>query len=418
MGRYVFKLPDVGEGTAEAEMVQWHVAAGDRIEEDQPLVDVTTEKAIVEIPAPVSGTVLSVHGEVGDKIAVGSELAVIETGAAAAETHPAPCAAVGTDPRPAQQPKTEAVLASPAVRARARQLGVELHIVHGSGPSGRVTHADLDHVSVAPGVRAVRRVRRAAQASGGDAVDEQRIVGIRRKIAERRQEASRRIPHFSYVEEVDVTALEELRQHLNEEHAAQRGKLTPLAFIVRAIVRAVAAHPGINARFDDENGVLQRHAAVHLGIATQTPHGLLVPVLRDAGSLGLWESAAEAVRLATAAREGKATREELSGSTITVTSLGALGGIAPTPHTKTPEGAVVGVNRIAERPVVRGGQVVVRSMMNLSSSFDHRVIDGWNAASFIQSVKRLLEQPATLFVEQRVRHWTRSTSPASSGFTQ
>ena len=399
MGRYVFKLPDVGEGTAEAEIVQWHVAAGDRIEEDQPLVDVTTEKAIVEIPAPVSGTVLSVHGEVGDKIAVGSELAVIETGAAAAETKPAPVAAVRNEPRPAQQPKTEAVLASPAVRARARQLGVELHIVHGSGPSGRVTHADLDHVIVAPGDRALRPVRRAAQASGGDAVDEQKIVGIRRKIAERMQEASRRIPHFSYVEEVDVTALEELRQHLNEEHAAQRGKLTPLAFIVRAIVRAVAAHPGINARFDDENGVLQRHAAVHLGIATQTPHGLLVPVLRDAGSLGLWESAAEAVRLATAAREGKATREELSGSTITVTSLGALGGIASTPIINYPEVAVVGVNRIAERPVVRSGQVVVRSMMNLSSSFDHRVIDGWNAASFIQSVKRLLEQPATLFVE-------------------
>ena len=399
MGRYVFKLPDVGEGTAEAEIVQWHVAAGDRIEEDQPLVDVTTEKAIVEIPAPVSGTVLSVHGEVGDKIAVGSELAVIETGAAAAETKPAPVAAVRNEPRPAQQPKTEAVLASPAVRARARQLGVELHIVHGSGPSGRVTHADLDHVIVAPGDRALRPVRRAAQASGGDAVDEQKIVGIRRKIAERMQEASRRIPHFSYVEEVDVTALEELRQHLNEEHAAQRGKLTPLAFIVRAIVRAVAAHPGINARFDDENSVLQRHAAVHLGIATQTPHGLLVPVLRDAGSLGLWESAAEAVRLATAAREGKATREELSGSTITVTSLGALGGIVSTPIINYPEVAVVGVNRIAERPVVRGGQVVVRSMMNLSSSFDHRVIDGWNAASFIQSVKRLLEQPATLFVE-------------------
>jgi len=399
MGRYVFKLPDVGEGTAEAEIVQWHVAAGDRIEEDQPLVDVTTEKAIVEIPAPVSGTVLSVHGEVGDKIAVGSELAVIETGAAAAETKPAPVAAVRNEPRIPQQPKTEAVLASPAVRARARQLGVALHVVQGSGPSGRVTHADLDHVIVAPGDRALRPVRRAAQASGGDAVDEQKIVGIRRKIAERMQEASRRIPHFSYVEEVDVTALEELRQHLNEEHAAQRGKLTPLAFIVRAIVRAVAAHPGINARFDDENGVLQRHAAVHLGIATQTPHGLLVPVLRDAGSLGLWESAAEAVRLATAAREGKATREELSGSTITVTSLGALGGIASTPIINYPEVAVVGVNRIAERPVVRSGQVVVRSMMNLSSSFDHRVIDGWNAASFIQSVKRLLEQPATLFVE-------------------
>ena len=398
MSRYVFKLPDVGEGSAEAEIVKWHVAAGERIEEDQLLVEVTTEKAIVEIPAPVSGTVVSLGGEVGDRIPVGSELVVIETEAAAAKAEVAAPAALRPEKKPEPKPKTESVLASPAVRARARQLGVELHVVHGSGPSGRVTHADLDQLIAVGGKGNLRAVRPAPPA-GEERVDEQKIVGIRRKIAERMQEASRRIPHFSYVEEVDVTALEELRRHLNEEHSGKRPKLTPLPFIVRAIVRAVAAHPEINARFDDEKGILQRHGAVHVGIATQTPHGLLVPVLRNAQSLGLWESAAEMVRLATAAREGKATREELSGSTITVTSLGALGGIASTPIINHPEVAVVGVNRIAERPVVRGGQVVVRSMMNLSSSFDHRVIDGWNAAAFIQKVKALLEQPAALFVE-------------------
>ena len=399
MSRYTFKLPDVGEGTAEAEIVRWHVAAGDRIEEDQTLVEVETEKAVTEIPAPVSGTVVSINGEVGEKLAIGSELVVIETEAAAApEKKVTALADVKDEPKAVEKPKTVAVLASPAVRARARQLGVELHVVHGSGPAGRVTHADLDNV-VAAGGRRPASVVRSVPAASGDGVEEQRILGIRRKIAERMQEASRRIPHFSYVEEIDVTALEELRSHLNAEHAEKRAKLTPLPFLIRAIVRAVAAHPEINARFDDDKGILRRHAAVHVGIATQTEHGLLVPVLQHAESLGLWECAAEAARLAATARDGKATRSELSGSTITVTSLGALGGVASTPIINYPEVAVVGVNRIAERAVVRTGQVVVRSMMNLSSSFDHRVIDGWNAAAFIQKVKALLEQPATLFVE-------------------
>ncbi len=300
------------------------------------------------------------------------------------------------------KPKSETVLASPAVRQRARELGVELRVVQGSGPSGRVTHADLDQVVAAGGRGTVSSIRRAVPAkepAGKDGVEEQRIVGIRRKIAERMQEASRRIPHFSYVEEIDVTALEELRLHLNAEHAGKRTKLTPLAFILRAIVRGVAVHPEINARFDDDQGILERHAAVHVGIATQTPHGLLVPVLRHAESLDLWQGAAEAQRLAEAAREGKATRNELQGSTVTITSLGALGGVASTPIINYPEVAIVGVNRIAERPVVRGGQVVVRRMMNLSSSFDHRVIDGWNAAAFVQTVKGFLERPATLFIE-------------------
>jgi 2-oxoisovalerate dehydrogenase E2 component (dihydrolipoyl transacylase) len=287
--------------------------------------------------------------------------------------------------------KTDVALASPAVRQRARRLGIELQVVPGSGPSGRVTHADLDTV-IAETVPDRRPAKK-------DTIEELRIVGIRRKIAERMQEAHRRIPHFSYVEEVDVAALEELRRELNEQHAGQRAKLTPLPFIMRAIVRAVAAHPEINAHLDDEKGVLERHAAVHIGIATRTTNGLLVPVLRHAEARDLWDCAAEASRLAAAAREGKATRDELSGSTITLSSLGALGGIASTPIINYPEVAIVGINRIDERPVVRGGRIVVRRMMNLSSSFDHRVIDGWNAAAFIQQLKRFLEQPATLFLQ-------------------
>jgi 2-oxoisovalerate dehydrogenase E2 component (dihydrolipoyl transacylase) len=389
MGRYVFKLPDVGEGMAEAEISRWHVAAGDRIEEDQPLVDVTTDKAIVEIPAPASGTVVSIHGAVGDKVPVGCELVVIET---EAETHSesppvAAPAAASAAAAPAGPPGR--ALASPAVRQRARELGVELRAIRGSGPEGRVTHADLDAVRSGGALKA-RQPK--------EAIDEHRVVGIRRKIAERVQQAKRRIPHFSYIEEVDVTALEELRLQLNEAHAGRRPKLTPLPFLMRALVLAVPAHPEINARFDDDKGVIHRHAAVHIGIATHTPNGLMVPVVRHADTRDLWDCAAEAARLAGAAREGRATREELSGSTITITSLGALGGVASTPVINYPEVAIVGVNRISERPVVRGGQVVVRKMMNLSSSFDHRVVDGRNAAEFIQKVKGFLQHPATLFI--------------------
>jgi 2-oxoisovalerate dehydrogenase E2 component (dihydrolipoyl transacylase) len=391
MGRYVFKLPDVGEGLVEAEISKWHVAAGDRIREDQPLVDVTTDKAIVEIPAPASGIVVSIHGAVGEKVAVGSELAVLET---EAEPHPqpspvaAPAAVAPTAVAPSKAPGH--ALASPAVRQRARELGVELQLVRGSGPSGRVTHADLD---------AFRTGSTRETPARKEAVEEHRVVGIRRKIAERVQEAKRRIPHFSYIEEVDVTALEELRLHLNETHAGKRPKLTPLPFLMRALALALPAHPEINARFDDDKGVVHRHSAVHIGIATQTPNGLLVPVVRHVETRDLWDCAAAAARLAAAAREGKATRDELSGSTITITSLGALGGVASTPVINYPEVAIVGVNRIAERPVARNAAVVVRKMMNLSSSFDHRVVDGWNAAELIQKVKSLLEQPATLFMD-------------------
>ena len=426
MGRYVFKVPDVGEGTTEATIAQWRVAVGDRIEEDQPLVDLETDKAIVEIPTPASGTVVAIHGMPGEKVAVGSELAVIETdsqpeAASAAQVATAsprasyaeaaieieaesePKAERGrkaeTERKGENEPKVSsaAALASPAVRQRARQLGIELHTVQGSGAGGRVIHADLDNL-----LQAARRdVLQMTQHAGPrkqEVIEEHRVLGIRRRIAERMQEAKRRIPHFSYVEEVDVTALEELRLHLNDKHAGARPKLTPLAFVMRALVRALAGYPEINARFDDEKGIVHRHAAVHIGIATQTPNGLMVPVVTNAQARDLWDCAAEVNRLAAVAREGRATRGELSGSTITVTSLGALGGIASTPIINHPEVAIVGLNKIAERPVVRNTGFVVRKMMNLSSSFDHRVVDGWNAASFIQDVKRLLEEPATLFL--------------------
>lgn len=418
MSRYVFKLPDVGEGTAEAEISQWHVKAGDRIEEDQPLVDVTTDKTIVEIPAPASGIVLSIHGNVGEKVAVGSEIVVIETDAKAdapAEAKPAemqrekadqaagtsvgqaPPSNMGSQPSevPPHRPRGHG---SPAVRKRARELSVDLSAVHGSGPGGRVTHADLD-AFLKEARRDVHDVTRRTATPEQEVIEEHRVVGIRRKIAERMQESKGRIPHYSYVEEVDVTALEKLRQHLNDRHSARRGRLTPLAFVMRALISALSRHPEINARFDDENGIVHRHAAVHIGIATQTPHGLVVPVVRNAQTRDLWDCAAEVDRLAGEARAGRATRSELSGSTITITSLGRLGGIASTPVINHPEVAIVGVNKIAERAVVRDKQIVVRQIMNFSSSFDHRVVDGWNAAEFIQDVRQLLEEPATLFLE-------------------
>lgn len=403
MSEYVFKLPDVGEGAAEATIVEWRVKPGDRVAEDQALGSVETDKAIVELPSPAAGTVRSVRGEPGDKVAVGSELVVIETAAQqevpasattaakAAVAAPPPAAAAATPPTAA----LARALASPAVRKRARDLGIDLDAVASTG--ARVTHADLDTFLDAAR-RQARALTQGAAATKKEPVEESRIVGVRRRIAERMQESKRRIPHFSYIEEVDVSALEELRAALNQHHAGRRAKLTPLAFVMRALVRAVAVHPEINAHFDDEKGIVQRHAAVHIGIATQTPNGLMVPVVTGAQARDLWECAAEAARVAGVAREGHATRAELVGSTITITSLGALGGVASTPIINPPEVAVIGTSRIAERAVVREGAIVVHRMMNLCSSFDHRVVDGWNAASFIQELKRLLEQPALLFV--------------------
>ncbi|MCP1640613.1 2-oxoisovalerate dehydrogenase E2 component (dihydrolipoyl transacylase) [Pseudomonas citronellolis] len=423
MGIHVIKMPDIGEGIAEVELVEWHIKVGDEVHEDQVLAEVMTDKATVEIPSPVSGRILALGGEPGQVMAVGGELVRLEVeGAgnhreAAAKPHEsAPAAEAEAKPQPAKEaPRAEAKpapaprpaaaapaprrapgekpLASPAVRQRARDLGVELQFVQGSGPAGRILHDDLDQYLAHGG---------AVVASGYAARhDEQQIqvIGLRRKIAQKMAEAKRRIPHFSYVEEIDVTDLEALRQHLNAKYGASRGKLTLLPFIARAMVVALREFPQLNARYDDEAEVITRYGAVHLGVATQSDSGLMVPVLRNAESRDLWGNAAEVARLAEAARHGKASREELSGSTITLSSLGALGGIVSTPVINHPEVAIVGVNRMVERPMVVNGQIVVRKMMNLSSSFDHRVVDGMDAAAFIQAVRALLEHPATLFLE-------------------
>jgi 2-oxoisovalerate dehydrogenase E2 component (dihydrolipoyl transacylase) len=414
MATHAIKVPDLGEGIAEVELVAWRVQPGDTVIEDQVLADVMTDKATVEIPSPVAGKVLALGGEVGRQMAVGAELIRIDVGAggeteavraapaSAAEVAPAfaPAPAPMQVPAPAPAERTRPTsanpLASPALRHRATLLGIDLRQVPGSGDQGRILHEDLDtwllrrHAPQAP--TAAPRVER----NDEEAVP---ITGVRRRIAERMQDAMRRIPHFTYVEEIDVTELELLRARINERWGAERAHLTLLPLLVRAMVLAVPRFPQINARFDDEKGVLTRHGAVHVGIATQTPAGLMVPVLRHAEARDLWSSATEIARLAEAARAGRATRDEMSGSTITITSLGALGGIASTPIINAPEVAIVGVNRIVQRPVMQGGAVAARRMMNLSSSFDHRVVDGQLAAEFIQAVRASLECPALLFVE-------------------
>lgn len=416
MSQFIFRLPDVGEGTTEAEIVAWHVAVGDRVEEDQPLADVMTDKATVEMTTPVSGVVVALHGELGDMAPVGQPLATIETEGAAVETKTATPPPVTADAAPPDQPpKTEPVpapiakaapnvrvdgqrpLASPAVRRRADELRVDLASVPGSGPAGRISQDDLSRFLAGGGVAAPAPVAGLVRREG---VEQIKVIGLRRKIAEKMQDAKRRIPHFAYVEEVDVTELEDLRVHLNATKAADQPRLTLLPFFVRALTRTLPRFPQINARFDDDAGIIHRHAAVHLGVATQTPNGLIVPVLRHAEARDLWDCAREIARLAQAARDGKATMEELSGSTITLTSLGPLGGITTTPIINHPEVAIIGPNKMVERPVARGGQIVVRRMMNLSSSFDHRVVDGYDAAEFIQAVKALLEHPATLFIDR------------------
>jgi 2-oxoisovalerate dehydrogenase E2 component (dihydrolipoyl transacylase) len=408
---HVIKMPDIGEGIAEVELTAWHVKPGDRVVEDQALADVMTDKANVEIPSPVVGKVISLGGEVGKLMAVGSELIRIEVeGEGVAEDRRVgfspPAAANGglkptlqpTQPKQGKAVDGERPIASPSVRRRAWELGIELREVKPSGLGGRIMQADLE-------AHAARMPPRAPQLARETAPRPQEetqaipVIGLRRKIAQKMQESKRRIPHFSYVEEVDVTDVEALRAQLNARYKDERPHVTLLPFLIRAIVLAVAEHPVVNARFDDEAGVVTRHRAVHLGIATQTDAGLLVPVLRHAETRSLWDCAAEVARLSEVARAGRATRDELSGSTLTLTSLGALGGIASTPVINHPEVAIVGVNRIVERPVMRGGAVVGRQMMNLSSSFDHRVVDGQHAALFVQAIRRLLESPAMLFVE-------------------
>lgn len=436
MGIHVIKMPDIGEGIAEVEVVTWRVNPGDVIVDDQILADVMTDKATIEIPSPVAGKVMTLGGRAGELMAVGAELIRIEVegkgnvdaAAAAPAPTPAPIAAAPkAEAPPAPKPAApvaakepaklapvskpvaapaaalirkegEKPLASPAVRRRAWDLGIELQFVNGSGTAGNITHQDLDAY--------VARGGQQTSSSGGGASYRQRddeeaipVIGLRRKIAQKMQESKRRIPHFTYVEEIDMTDLETLRATLNNKWGKERGRLTVLPFLMRAMILAIREFPQMNARYDDDAGIVTRYGAVHMGVATQTESGLMVPVVRHAETLDLWGSAAAVVAQAEAARTGKAAREDLSGSTITLTSLGNLGGIVSTPVINHPEVAIVGVNRMVQRPVIRGGAVVARQMMNLSSSFDHRVVDGMHAAEFIQMIRGFLECPATLFME-------------------
>jgi 2-oxoisovalerate dehydrogenase E2 component (dihydrolipoyl transacylase) len=420
MARYEFKLPDIGEGIAEAEIVAWHVKVGESVAEDQQLADMMTDKATVEMESPVAGKVLEVAGEVGDMIPIGSVLVVIETEGDAAVAEEEPIAdGMAQIPEPLEdvvpttdveaeerrttpERRTEDKLveadrregewrkqaqASPAVRRRARDLGIDLGHVKYAGD--RVRHADLDAYLLYSGGGVSR-------ASAPKRQDETvKVVGLRRKIAENMQEAKRRIPHFTLVEEYDVTALEQTRAMMNRERG-DNPKLTLLPFLIAAMARTLADYPQINATYDDEAQVITRSGAVHMGMATQTPNGLMVPVIRDAEARDVWDLAAEIVRLAEAARAGKAAREELSGSTITITSLGPMGGIASTPVINRPEVAIVAVNKLKEVPVVVDGELEIRKLMNLSLSCDHRVVDGWDAALFMQDLKKMIESPLRL----------------------
>ena len=433
MATYSFKLPDIGEGIAEAEIVAWHVKVGDRVEEDQQLADMMTDKATVEMESPVAGTVTQLAGEVGDQIAIGSVLVTIETeGAATAEPEEVPLAdgaAVPTEaqeaanptleladvstsppaaaaeqqaPQPVQssasaatQPAAERVeqahkpqvLTSPAVRQRARDLGIDLAQV--KSPDGRIRHSDLDAFLLYNGGQVSGR-------SGAMRADEQvKVVGLRRKIAENMQAAKRRIPHFALIEEFDVTALEETRAMMNGDRGSNP-KLTLLPFLITALNKALAEFPMINATYDDQANLVTRHGSVHMGMAAQTPNGLMVPVIRNAERLGIWQLATEIARLSDAAKTGKATREELSGPTFTISSLGPMGGIASTPVISPPQVATIAVNKVEEKVVPVNGELEIRKRMNLSLSCDHRVVDGWDAASFLQALRPLIENPLRL----------------------
>ena len=423
MSVHIVRLPDVGEGVAEAELVAWHVAVGDRVTSDTVVAEVLTDKSTVEIYAPVAGTIAVLHGEAGDVLAVGGDFIAIETDASAsvpaAPVAPVADAATPTNTvapgPPIETPQVKVVgeavvgaavveaaqlpqprsAASPAVRERARALGVELSDINGSGPDGRVNHDDLDRhlLRATPAARSGDRA--AATTTGTKQIP---LIGLRRKIADHLTTASSRIPHITYVDEIDMTQLLHLRESLATAHADQP-RVSVLPFVMHAIVLAVADQPQLNATFDDEAETLTTYSAVHIGIATQTPNGLIVPVVRDAQDLDLWGSAAELARVTGAARNGTAGRTELAGSTITITSLGALGGLVTTPIINHPEVAIVGINKLQTRPMWDGSSFVPRSMMNLSSSFDHRIVDGWDAATFVQRIKTLLEEPSLLFVQ-------------------
>ena len=421
MAEYVITMPDVGEGVAEAELVEWHVKPGDPVREDMILAAVMTDKATVEIPSPVAGTVLWLAGEIGDTIAVKAPLVRIQVADEGGVEEPLAPSMQETraeerllvaepekvepvkQPRPAERValakapvagEDRKPLASPAVRRRAQDMGVDLRQVHGTGPASRITHDDIEQFLAGGPQKAAP-----AGLARKTATEEIKMAGMRRRIAEKMSLSASRIPHITYVEEVDVSDLEDLRDTMNKGRKGDQPKLTILPFLMRAMVKTLGEQPAINATFDDEAGIITRYSAVHIGIATQTPAGLTVPVVKHAESRGVWDCATEVARLAEAARNGSAQRDELSGSTITITSLGALGGIVTTPVINHPEVAIVGVNKMVVRPVWDGNQFIPRKMMNLSSSFDHRVVDGWDAAVFVQRIKALLETPALIFIE-------------------
>ena len=440
MGERLIKMPDVGEGIAEADLVEWHVKVGDLVREDAVLAAVMTDKATVEIPSPANGEILWLGAEIGEVVATGSPLVRLKvegegTIASAghaedaettpAQSYPAPAKTIvsekatdtvaekqaksivprapaetpqGSGPRlhgsPVARAEGERPIASPAVRLRAREAGIDLRQVPGSGPAGRITHEDLDGF-----ITNGRQIAKAPGLAPKTLVEDIKVVGLRRKIAEKMTISKSRIPHITYVEEVDVTALEDLRAALNASKQTDRPKLTLLPFLMRAMVKAISEQPHLNALYDDDAGIIHQHAGVHIGIATQTGSGLVVPVVKHAEARDLWDCAVELSRLADAAKAGAATRDELSGSTITITSLGAMGGVVTTPVINYPEVAIIGVNKIMMRPVWNGSTFMPRKMMNLSSSFDHRVIDGWDAAVFVQRIRTLLETPAMIFVE-------------------
>jgi len=389
MSSYHFKLPDIGEGTAEAEIVTWHVKVGDTVVEDQVLVDMMTDKATVELSSPVGGIVRHLAAEAGMKAAVGSVLVTLET-----KDGGVPEPAVGSDSVRTQRPGSLPA-ASPSLRRRAAELGIKLELITGTGPNARITTSDFEAF-----VAAAKIVVTSNPVSGSrlEGVDEIPLVGVRRQIADRMLASKRNIPHFTYVETVDVTALEDLRAYLNAKRTQHQAELTALSFVVMAISMAVPRFPQVNALNDDEAGILRRHRAAHIGIATSTDQGLMVPVIRHAESLDIWQLGAEAARLATAAHTGTIECSELLGSTITVASLGVLGGVVTTPIINPPEVATLWLNRVVDQLVVRHGATMIRKMMNLSSSFDHRVVDGADAAEFIQYLKSLLEHPAQLFM--------------------
>ena len=431
MSEHVIKLPDVGEGITEAEIVEWHVKVGDTVAEDDLVGAVMTDKAAVDIPSPVAGTVSRLGGEIGDILAVGSDYVCIRLSGEqpqssdqaspktaqqqAPETAPVQAVSATTsnvsqpdpsaptvnpvDPPAIKQEGAEIkrVLASPAVRRRAFEHGVALHYVQGSGPAGRITHDDLEgFLAGHSGAQAAGHGARPEQPR--DMVEEIKVVGMRRQIAQKMQEAKRRIPHFSYVEETDVTALDELRAQLNSNRKPEQPKLNILPFVALALIRALEEFPQMNARFDDDAQIIRRHSGVHLGIAAQTDRGLMVPVMHHAQALDVWAIANKIAELAEAARGGRIRRDDLTGATITLTSLGALGGIVTTPVINYPEVAIVGINRIVTRPVFVEERVEKRLLMNLSSSFDHRVVDGFDAAEFIQRIRAYIEYPSTIFI--------------------